>query len=137
MLLRQWHSYLGGLIGPSVIFFALTGALQLFGLHEAHGNYMPVPFVEELASVHKDQVLAVPSQRTIPTSAKQHLRPVHDREPKASRFILKCFFAIVAVGLATTTSLGIWIGLTRPRGRTPMLWLLAAGITIPIILLLL
>ena len=30
---RQWHLYLGTFFAPSILFFALTGALQLFGLH--------------------------------------------------------------------------------------------------------
>jgi len=55
--LRQWHSYIGLFIAPSVIFFSLTGALQLFSLHEAHGTYQPPAILEKLASVHKDQVL--------------------------------------------------------------------------------
>ena len=49
LLLRQWHGYLGAFIAPSVIFFALTGALQLFNLHEAHGDYRPAPIVERLS----------------------------------------------------------------------------------------
>ena len=33
---REWHLYLGTLFAPSIIFFALSGSLQLFGLHEGH-----------------------------------------------------------------------------------------------------
>jgi hypothetical protein len=33
-LARQLHLYLGTLFAPSIIFFAFTGSLQLFGLHE-------------------------------------------------------------------------------------------------------
>lgn len=53
--IRQWHSYIGLFIAPSVLFFALTGALQVFSLHEADGDFTPLPIVEKLASVHKDQ----------------------------------------------------------------------------------
>ena len=35
-LAREWHLYLRTLFAPSILFFALTGALQLFGLHEGH-----------------------------------------------------------------------------------------------------
>ncbi len=34
--IRQLHLYLGTFFAPSIIFFALTGAIQLFGLHEGH-----------------------------------------------------------------------------------------------------
>jgi hypothetical protein len=56
MLVRLWHHYIGFLIAPSLLFFAATGALQLFSLHEAHGDYQPPALVQMLANVHKDQV---------------------------------------------------------------------------------
>ncbi len=61
--LRQWHSYIGVLIAPSVLFFALTGALQLFSLHEAHDDYQPAPLIEALGKVHKDQVFEMPEAK--------------------------------------------------------------------------
>jgi uncharacterized iron-regulated membrane protein len=59
MTIRRWHSYIGLFISPSVLFFALTGASQIFNLHEAHGSYHPLALVEKLSSVHKDQVYAL------------------------------------------------------------------------------
>jgi hypothetical protein len=56
LTIRKWHGYIGMLIAPSVMFFALTGAVQLFGLHEAHGSYHPPALLESLSAVHKDQV---------------------------------------------------------------------------------
>ena len=50
--IRRWHSYLGILIAPSVLFFALTGALQLFSLHESHGDYRAPAIIVQLASLH-------------------------------------------------------------------------------------
>ena len=58
LTIRTWHTYLGILIAPSVLFFALTGALQLFSLHEVHGSYTPLPVIEKLSKVHKDQAFA-------------------------------------------------------------------------------
>jgi hypothetical protein len=57
--IRQWHSYIGVFVAPSVLFFALTGSVQLFSLHEAHGHYEPPAIIEKLSSVHKDQVFAL------------------------------------------------------------------------------
>ena len=42
-------------IAPSVLFFAFTGSLQLFSLHEAHGSYQPPALIAALGTVHKDQ----------------------------------------------------------------------------------
>ncbi len=57
---RQLHLYLGTFFAPSILFFALTGALQLFGLHEGHPGekYQPPAWVAKLGSIHKDQTIA-------------------------------------------------------------------------------
>ena len=60
MTVRQLHTYLGAFIAPSVLFFAFSGSLQLFSLHEAHGTYKPPAFAEQFGSIHKDQVLKSP-----------------------------------------------------------------------------
>jgi hypothetical protein len=53
---RQWHLYLGTLFAPSIIFFAFTGSLQLFSLHESHPGdaYQAPAWVQKLGSIHKD-----------------------------------------------------------------------------------
>ena len=48
MQVRQLHMLLGMFIAPSVLYFALTGAVQLFSLHEAHGTYRPPALIEAL-----------------------------------------------------------------------------------------
>lgn len=54
--IRRFHSYLAVFIAPSILFFAFTGSLQLFGLHEAHPPYAPAPVIESLGRLHRDQV---------------------------------------------------------------------------------
>ncbi|MBV9510071.1 MAG: hypothetical protein JO303_07310 [Caulobacteraceae bacterium] len=56
--LRRLHVYLAMLAAPTLIFFSATGCLQLFSLHEAHGDYRPPVLLEKLAALHKDQVFA-------------------------------------------------------------------------------
>jgi hypothetical protein len=46
---RGWHTCLGMLIAPSVVFFAFTGILQLFGLHKHYNDYYPRTFSSNLA----------------------------------------------------------------------------------------
>ena len=142
LLLRQWHGYIGAFIAPSVIFFALTGSLQLFNLHEAHGGYHPAQLIEKLARLHKDQVFAVDHDRGPPqaepaknAAAGGPSAPEEDDRPGVSTYLLKWLFLVVALGLVVSTVFGVWIGLTRPRGRTATISLLVAGCALPLLLL--
>ena len=144
--LRLWHGYVGAFIAPSVLFFAATGALQLFDLHEAHGSYHPPPIVERLGRVHKDQLFALDDHHGEPADAgadagvgeKQgpaaHDDMDHD-DDRPETVVLKWFFLAVAAGLAMSTSLGIWIALTRPQGRATTLGLMLVGAAVPLLLL--
>ena len=113
--IRQWHSSIGLFIAPSVLFFAVTGSLQLFSLHEAHGDYRPPALIEKLASVHKDQVFelrhhdapadpkaepgAPPSDAAPPAGAQE------DDKTAPATWLLKGFFLLVAISLASS----IWL----------------------------
>jgi len=142
MQLRLWHTYIGFFIAPSVLFFALTGSLQLFSLHEAHGSYQPPALIEKLSSVHKDQVFRAkapqadhPAGRT-PHAATGAAHPDHaDRGPRLGTYLLKWFFLVVALGLVVSTALGLWFGFTHVRRRRTALLLLAVGAVIPVALL--
>jgi hypothetical protein len=146
MNIRRWHAYLGLLIAPSVLFFSLTGALQLFSLHEAHGSYQPTALVEKLSSVHKDQEFALGHhgpgpQKPAAAQPDVAVAPAAARDDKGqkaemSKTLLKWYFLLVAVALTTSTSFGIWMGLTQLR-RGPIAWtLLIVGTIAPVALLL-
>jgi uncharacterized iron-regulated membrane protein len=138
--IRTWHTYLGLLIAPSVMFFALTGALQLFGLHEAHGNYRPPPVIEKLGMLHKNQVFAQPERHEPEREAGGRTgaptRPPEDEdEPAARSLVLKGFFLLVALGLTASTMLGLWIGLTHVRRKRTGWLVLGLGFTVPLAVL--
>ena len=143
-LVRQWHRYIGLFIAPSILFFAITGAIQLFSLHEKHGSYSPAALVEMLSAVHKDQVFEQPREHTPHSedsesaphrgSADEHPSKDGD-EVKPATLALKWFFLIVALGLAVSTSIGVWMGITQVRRRVVGWSLLALGSFIPICLL--
>lgn len=141
LLLRQWHGYLGAFIAPSVIFFALTGSLQLFDLHEAHGGYRPAQIVERLGRLHKDQVFELDHDHNPPPAEVQKPpapslpKPDDDNQPAVSTYLLKWFFLVVALGLVVSTAFGIWIALTKPHGRTATIALLAVGCAVPLLLI--
>jgi len=133
--LRTWHSYIGLFIAPSVLFFSLTGAVQLFSLHEAHGSYQPPALVEKLSSVHKDQVFAF-GDRHQPPEPQADAGKDDDRTPP-STLMLKWFFLLVALCLVVSTAFGIWMGLTQIREKRLSWILLIAGTLIPVGLLVL
>jgi hypothetical protein len=145
MSTRQLHAYIGLFIAPSVLFFALTGALQLFDLHEAHGDYQPFALIEKLSSVHKGQVFAFgdhhvtdPGSETQKPAAGTAGGAAEDEDKtELSTVLLRCFFLLVALCLVLSTALGLWIGLTQTRRRRVSWVLLLAGALIPVGLLLL
>jgi hypothetical protein len=142
--LRQWHAYVGLFIAPSVLFFSLTGAIQIFNLHEAHGSYHPAVLLEKLSAVHKDQVFEKPHDKSAPDhDAPQAAaggagdQPAEDEDEKqsASTRALKWFFLAVSLGLIASTLIGIWMGTTQIR-RKGLAWsLLIVGALVPLGLL--
>jgi hypothetical protein len=138
---------IGLFIAPSVLFFALTGAIQLFSLHEAHGNYQPPALVEKLSSVHKDQVFAFGDHHPQADSEPDAGKPTADTgarvgtekdgdEPAISTYLLKGFFLLVALSLAVSTAFGLWMGLTQTHRKRTHWLLVIAGSLIPVGLLL-
>ena len=138
---RQLHLYLGIFFAPSIIFFALSGSLQLFGLHEGHPgeSYQPPAWIEKLGSIHKNQTLAEkhgpPSgsggEERRPAGAEQGRRE-EDREQSKSTLVLKWFFLAMALGLIVTTFLGIYMAFHFNRSRTLVWSLLIGGVAIPV-----
>jgi hypothetical protein len=146
--IRRWHSYIGLFMGPGVLFFALTGAAQIFNLHEAHGKYQPPAILEKLSSVHKDQVFALGHHPEPSEPEAEPQKPARDAASQAgpvdeddklelSTLLLKMFFLTLALCLVLSTTLGLWIGLTQTRQKRVAWVLVFAGTLIPVGLLLL
>jgi hypothetical protein len=138
-LLRRWHSYIGLFIAPSVLFFALTGALQLFDLHEAHGSYRPAALLEKLSAVHKDQVFRQSKHEPEPAPPSANASAAEEHEPEEETSLgtwgLKWLFLMISLGLVVSTSIGIWMGLTQTRNKRLSWTFLLIGIVAPICLL--
>jgi hypothetical protein len=66
--LRLIHLYVGVFISPALLFFAFTGALQTFSLHETTrgSNYKPPAWAVTLGQIHKKQTPIVPPRRVPP-----------------------------------------------------------------------
>ncbi len=155
---RQWHLYLGTLFAPSIIFFAFTGSLQLFSLHESHpgDTYQAPAWVQKMASIHKDQVIAKKhgppagsaGQPNRPPQADEARRPAQPRPPQSEdgrrneerglnklTFALKWFFLAMAVGLISSTLLGIYMAFKFNRNRSLVWGMLFLGTAIPLALI--
>jgi len=144
--LRLAHSYASAFIAPTIVFFALSGALQVLNLHKAHGAYEPSPLVAAMARLHKDQVLTPDPPRDAgppgfsPKDFGPPPGPGGGRPKPRMRLatqILKWLFVFEALTLIATTLLGVWIGVTHPK-RARTFWIvLAAGVVVPVALIVL
>jgi hypothetical protein len=136
-LVRQVHVYISVFVAPSLLFFALTGALQTFRIPDE--KQAPV-VIQKLARLHKDDVFAVkPPRPKRPEAAGARARaekpPEAAPQPALATTAMKWFFTAISIGIATTTLLGLWMALAHGR-RKALIWLvLLAGAAAPVLIL--
>jgi hypothetical protein len=150
--LRKLHRYLGVFFTPAILFFAFSGALQTFGLHESkqRGAPPPVAWIAALASVHKDQHLPQPRRAAPPsaaaatdvaapprpsTPAKAPAPGAEGHAPEKSTLPLKLFVLAVAIGLCLTSLVGLTLAFNNPRNRKETGVMLVLGTLVPLLLL--
>ena len=116
--LREIHLYLGCIFAPVLIFFAVTGAWQLFALHHGRkdGSYSPPRSVGFLSYVHQFQ----------------HIPPTSSEADTPLRY----FMLAAAIGLIVTTILGIIMAFRYGRSRLSVILCLLGGVVIPVGILL-
>ena len=116
--LRLLHLYLGCLFAPALIFFAVSGSWQIFRLQDTakDGSYTAPAVLETLSAVHTNQHLpgGKASQRT----------PLH------------AFALLSAIGLVTTTLLGVVMAFRFSHSVVAPLFCLLGGVALPLGLLL-
>jgi hypothetical protein len=153
---RQIHLYIGIFISPAILFFALTGALQTFSLHETTkgSDYKPPSWIVTLAQLHKKQTATVPVRKAPAPDAKPKAEkpaetavmsaaapvapppaPKPPAVPQKSHLPMKIFFLVVALGLFTSTVTGIYMAYRFGRNKWVVTGLLAAGVVVPLLLL--
>jgi hypothetical protein len=161
---RLVHLYIGVFIAPAVIFFAFSGALQTFSLHETTrgSSYKPPAWAVMLAQIHKKQTPVVPVRRTpppdkpaekaapdkgaedkppSPPAASQPTPNPGPRPPNQANvpkphntLPLKLFFLLVSIGLFVSTLSGLYMSYKYIRNRKLITTVLLAGIIIPVLL---
>jgi hypothetical protein len=87
--LRLLHLYIGVFTAPALLFFAFTGALQTFSLHETTrgSSYKPPAWAMMLAQIHKKQTPIVPAKKAAPDKGADKVsaeksapeKPSHDK----------------------------------------------------------
>jgi hypothetical protein len=143
---RLIHLYLGAFIAPAILFFAFTGVLQTFSLHDTakNGSYKPAHWIVVLAQLHKKQTIQVTDRKPQApdattagesTVSKRHAAPPPGTAaPTHNALPMKIFFLIVGIGLFVSTMTGLYMSFTYVRSK----WLLGvsvlAGIVIPVLL---
>jgi hypothetical protein len=115
-----------------LIFYCLSGSLQLFDLHEAHGTYEPGPVLSAVGNIHKNQVVASPAK---PVDSRPKLKKTAPRPTPPVTMALKILICAEALALVITTLIGIWIGVTHPKYARRTWMMLALGTLMPVILL--
>lgn len=159
---RLIHLYLGIFTAPALIFFAFTGALQTFSLHETTrgSSYKPPAWAVTLGQIHKKQTPVVPVRRLPPPGAfagpqsgghghdgdEAGQRARHEGGPSAMQptqaaqgrkhhpLPLKIFFLIVAISLFLSSLTGIYMSYKYMRNRRVVTALLVLGTVIPVVL---
>ena len=160
--LRKVHLYIGIFISPALLFFAFTGALQTFSLHETTkgSSYQPPQWAVTLAQLHKKQTTEIPVRKPGPAPEKPGADkaasappaeaakpapasppapappPAPKLAPKRAHLPMKIFFLGVALGLFTSTLTGIYMAYKFDRNRWLVSGLLLAGVVVPLMLLL-
>jgi hypothetical protein len=143
---RLTHLYLGVFIAPALLFFAFTGALQTFSLHETTRgiSYKPPHWAVVLGQLHKKQTTVIPNRKLPPPE-----KPAADKSqsPAASAsnaevptakphntLPLKLFFLLVAIGLFTSTISGLYMSYKFIRNKALITAILIAGMIVPVLM---
>jgi hypothetical protein len=105
-------------------------------------GYHPPAVLQALASMHKNQNLHVKYVDDAGFRAGKRDRPDDGPRPPApplvslvAQWVLKVFAALVSVGLAATTVLGLYMAWRTSRRRAVLLWF-AAGMVLPMLVML-
>lgn len=141
---RLMHLYLGVFTAPALLFFAITGGLQTFNLHEAGrgSSYVPPRWLAVMAQLHKKQTPDIPVHRPRPAMAPAPLeastaiaRPRSSQQaPRRHPLPLKIFVAVVALALALSSLSGLYMAWRYTRHAWRIAAIFLAGIIVPVLL---
>ena len=132
---RLAHFYLGVFFAPLIIFFAFTGILQVFKLHE---SYRETPgsqgdWIAWFGQFHKEQAWIPPKAAPAKAPAAAPA-PAHEKESVWAK-PMKWLVALMGAALVATSFLGLYIAFKYPSRRRGFTIALVAGIVVPLALM--
>jgi hypothetical protein len=147
--LRRLHQYIGLFFAPTLLLFALSGALQTYRWQEPKGfGGTPPGWIVWMASVHKDQAQPRPAKagggEGGPPAAEKAKAAPEAKAPPAKgpgkkgpgrRQGLMLFVGLFGLSLIFSTLLGIAVALANAATRRTSLLVIAAGAAVPLLLL--
>jgi hypothetical protein len=155
---RTLHLYLGVFTAPMLLFFAVTGGLQSFSLHETTrgSSYEPPAWLASAAHFHKKQTTVMPARRRPPPEATaaanlrvdaETARPAESRpsqreagrsgvQPERNLAPMKAFFALVALSLLLSVLSGLYMAWRYSRKPALFGTVLLTGVAVPLLLML-
>lgn len=139
-IFRIVHLYLGVLTAPAILFFALTGALQTFSLHDAakDGSYKPAYWIAIGSQLHKKQTIQLPAPKDPPkkNASGDDLKPQKKPAsgPKHNILPMKISFLVVSISLFFSTLTGLYMSYMHTRNKVRVAALFFVGIAIPVAL---
>lgn len=130
--IRALHLYLGVFFAPAIVFFALTGAAQVLGLHKTAAAYRAPPLLEQLGSIHKRQTFGPAPAMDKPAKPKGEEKDSHPA-PRPGTLFLKAFALATAASLVLSTLTGLYMTFRARPDRGRLLLSAALGLALPII----
>ncbi|MDR3614985.1 MAG: hypothetical protein P4L53_15605 [Candidatus Obscuribacterales bacterium] len=146
--IRNFHLYSGLFFTPAIVFFAVSGALQTFDLHEnKEGVYTAPEWIAAIAEVHKNQRLhnvqpdkPQPTEVKEVTSEKQQKAassPMKKRNKRPKSLLLQIFVALMSIGLILSALTGIYMAFKFKRDRKLIALAIISGVLLPVAFLVL
>ena len=131
--IRLVHFYLGVFFAPLIIFFAFTGTLQVFKLHERNKENgtaaIQADWIAWFGQFHKEQAW-IPPKASAPRSPTA---PPRIEKPRP--LVMMWFVALMGISLMVTTLLGLYMAFNYPRRRKGFVIALVSGIVVPLALM--
>jgi hypothetical protein len=156
--IRLTHHYIGVFFAPTILFFAITGGLQMFGLHETSrgSSYVPPAILVHLSQLHKKGTLYLPARKAAPSppakadTQKADAPKLDAPKPDAPKspaptavstapnpLPIKIFFAATALALVLSTCTGLFMSWKYARRKATVVGVFLTGIVCPLLFLLL
>ena len=138
--IRALHFYLGVFFAPLIIFFAFSGTLQVFKLHEAYraAPGQPGDWMAWFGSFHKEQAWIAPrpapAKAASPPAGGAKARPAQEERSVWAQ-PMKWLVAAMGLSLMATAMLGLYMAFSYPSRRRNCTFAFAAGIALPLLLM--